>query len=84
MVPVNPLYRKGELSHIFRDCGTRAFVRHVDYLKEPSLVISSTPNIQILIAEGESSPAGFRPLKELFNEAGEFKSTQPAPMTPLQ
>jgi long-chain acyl-CoA synthetase len=45
VVPVNPLYRQGELGHIFRDSGARAFVGHVDYLKEPSLVIDSTPHI---------------------------------------
>jgi len=37
--PVNPLYRQGELTHIFRDSGARAFVGHKDYLKEPSLVV---------------------------------------------
>src|SRR4030042_7180686 len=36
VVPVNPLYRQGELSHIFRDSGALAFVGHVDYLKEAS------------------------------------------------
>ncbi len=83
VVPVNPLYRQGELSHIFRDSGARAFVGHVDYLKEPSLVINSTPNIEILIAEGENLPAGFHSLKELFNEAGEFEVSATHPDDPF-
>jgi long-chain acyl-CoA synthetase len=48
-------------------------VGHVDYLKEPSLVIDSTPHIKIRIAEGENLPPGFTQLKELFNGVGEFK-----------
>ena len=83
VVPVNPLYRQGELIHIFRDSGARAFVGHVDYLKELSLVISSTPNIEILIAEGDNLPTGFRSLKELFSEAGEFKVSPTRPDDPF-
>jgi len=83
VVPVNPLYRQGELGHIFRDSGARAFVGHVDYLVEPSLVINSTPNINIRIAEGEKLPTGFRPLKDLFNEAGEFKVNTTRPGDPF-
>src|SRR4030042_669940 len=83
VVPVNPLYRQGELSHIFRDSGALAFVGHVDYLKEPSLVINSTPDIKIRIAEGENLPAGFIPLKGLFNEAGEFEVGPTRPDDPF-
>lgn len=72
VVPVNPLYRQGELGHIFHDSGARAFVGQVDYLTEPSLVIDSMPNINIRIAEGENLPSGFIRLEDLFNEAGEF------------
>lgn len=55
VVPVNPLYRQGELTHIFRDSSARAFVGHKDYLKEPSLVMDSMSHIKIRIAEGGES-----------------------------
>ena len=74
VVPVNFLYRQRELEYIFRDCGARAFVGHADYLKESVLVMNSLPRMEIRVAEGENLPAGFTPLKGLFDEAGDFES----------
>jgi long-chain acyl-CoA synthetase len=78
-VPVNPLYRQGELIHIFRDCGARAFMGHKDYLGEPSRVMDSMPHLKIRIADGENLPIGFTPLNQLFGLSEEFKifPTQP-------
>ena len=76
VVPVNFLYRQREIEYIFRDSGARAFVGHSDYLNEPVLVMDSLPQIEIRIAEGENLPAGFTPLKELFDEAGDFETYQ--------
>lgn len=76
VVPVNFLYRQREIEYIFRDSCARAFVGHSDYLNEPVLVMDSLPQIEIRIAEGENLPAGFTPLKELFDEAGDFETYQ--------
>lgn len=76
VVPVNFLYRQTEIEYIFRDSGARAFVGHSDYLKEPVPVMDSLPQMDIRIAEGENLPAGFTPLKELFDEAGGFQTCQ--------
>ncbi len=76
VVPVNFLYRQREIEYIFRDSGARAFAGHSDYLKEPVPVMDSLPQMDIRIAEGENLPAGFTPLKELFDEAGGFQTCQ--------
>ena len=83
VVPVNPLYRQGELSHIFRDSGAKAFVGHRDYLKEPSPVLDSMDRIKIRIAAGGNVPAGFIPLEELFDRGPEFKTFPARPDDPL-
>ena len=61
VVPVNPLYRQGELSHIFRDSGAKAFVGHRDYLKEPSPVLDSMDRIKIRISGGGNVSRGIYP-----------------------
>jgi long-chain acyl-CoA synthetase len=71
VVPVNPVYKKGELNHIFSDSEARAFIGHTDYLEEPVPVIDSLPDMRIRIAEGPRVPVGFTPLEELFDETGE-------------
>jgi len=76
VVPVNFLYRKREIEYIFRDSEAKAFVGHGDYLKEPAMVMDSLPRMSIRIAEGENLPAGFTPLKDLFDEAGSFDTCQ--------
>ena len=76
VVPVNFLYRQREIEYIFGDSGARAFVGHSDYLKEPVLVMDSLPHMDIRIADGKNLPAGFTPLKALFDEAGDFETYQ--------
>jgi len=75
IVPVNFLYRKGELEHIFADSGARAFIGRVDYLKEAVPVMDSLPQVDLRIVEGENLPAGMIPLAGLFAEAGDFETS---------
>jgi len=70
VVPVNPVYRKGELAHIFSDSGARVFLGHSDYLKEAAPVIASLPKMGIRLVEGnrDEVPRGFLPLEDSFRE----------------
>ena len=72
VVPVNFLYRRGELEHIFRDSGAVAFIGHTDHLTEAVSVMDSL-NIKIRIACGEGLPDGFIPIKEVFDEGKGFE-----------
>jgi long-chain acyl-CoA synthetase len=83
VVPVNFLYRQRELEYIFRDAGARAFVGHCDYLKEAVAVLDSLPHMKIRIAEGDQVPAGFTPLKELFDEGQDFPTYKTKADDPL-
>jgi long-chain acyl-CoA synthetase len=74
VVPVNFLYRRGELEHIFADSGARAFIGRADYLQEAIPVLDSLPQIDLRIAEGDNLPAGMIPLAGLFHEAGDFET----------
>jgi long-chain acyl-CoA synthetase len=74
VVPVNFLYRKGELEHIFTDSGARAFIGRADYLQEAIPVMDSSPQIDLRIAEGDHLPAGIIPLAGLFAETGDFET----------
>jgi long-chain acyl-CoA synthetase len=74
VVPVNFLFRQRELDYIFRDSGARAFIGHIDYLKEAIPVTDATPSVNIRIADGENLPAGFASLSDLFNETGHFET----------
>lgn len=66
VVPVNFLYRVGELEHIFKDSGARAFIGHKDYLEHPRQVMAHLPKMDLRIALGVSHGEGFIPLEELF------------------
>jgi long-chain acyl-CoA synthetase len=74
VVPVNFLFRQRELDYIFRDSGAKAFIGNCDYLNDVVSVIDSLPDEAIRIAEGENLPAGFTPLKDLFDESGDFQT----------
>jgi long-chain acyl-CoA synthetase len=73
-VPVNFLFRQRELEYIFTDSGARAFVGHSDYLREALFAMDSAPHMNIRIAEGDTPPAGFISLADLFDEAGDFET----------
>lgn len=73
VIPVNPIYRKRELEHIFRDSGARAFMGHGSYLSEAAAVLAEMPQANIRIADGTGLPEGFTPFQDLFMpEAGEY------------
>lgn len=72
IVPVNFLYRVGELEHIFKDSGARAFIGEKDYLDHPRQVLANLPQIDLWIAKGVSHGGEFIPLEELFVEEGPF------------
>jgi len=72
VLPVNFLYRVGELEHIFKDSGARAFIGHKDYLEQPRQVMSHLPEMDLRIGQGISPNQGFIPLEELFVDKGAF------------
>jgi long-chain acyl-CoA synthetase len=72
VLPVNFLYRVGELEHIFKDSGARAFIGHKDYLEHPRQVMEDLPKMDLRISHGGSHGQGFIPLEELFVDEGAF------------
>ena len=76
VLPVNFLYRVGELDHIFEDSGARAFIGHKDYLEHPRQVMAHLPKMDLRIAQGVLPGQGFIPLEELFAEGESFPPFQ--------
>lgn len=74
VVPVNFLYRRGELEYIFQNSSARAFIGHGDYLKEPLAAMETSFQIDLRIAEGEGLPPRFVALKDLFDAESEFQT----------
>jgi len=72
VLPVNFLYRVGELGHIFRDSGARAFIGHEDYLEHPRHVMEHLPKVDLRIVQGGTHAQGFVPMEELFIDEGPF------------
>ena len=72
VLPVNFLYRVGELEHIFKDSGARAFIGHKDYLEHPRQIMAHLTKMDLRIAQGVSPGQGFIPLEELFVDKGAF------------
>ncbi|NWG02705.1 MAG: long-chain fatty acid--CoA ligase [Syntrophaceae bacterium] len=72
VLPVNFLYRVGELGYIFKDSGARAFIGHKDYLEHPLQVMAHLPKMELRIAQGISHVQGLLPLEELFVDEGTF------------
>ena len=72
VLPVNFLYRVGELEHIFKDSNARAFIGHMDYLEHPRQVMEHLPRMDLRIAQCGSGGQGFIPLEELFVDEGTF------------
>ncbi len=72
VLPVNFLYRVGELDHIFKDSGARAFIGHKDYLEHPRQVMESLPKMDLRIAQGLPDSQGFIHLEELSVDEGTF------------
>lgn len=78
VLPVNFLYRKGELLHIFKDSGARAFIGHRDYLEHPCQAMEECPKIDLRIAHGgkRGEDNGFIPLEDLFTGNKSFPTFQ--------
>ena len=76
VLPVNFLYRVGELEHIFKDSGARAFIGHKDYLEHPRQVMAHLTKMDLRIAQGVTPGQGFIPLEELFAEGESFPPFQ--------
>lgn len=74
VLPVNFLFRTGELGHIFKDSGAKAFIGHKDYLDQPIKAMESAPRMELRIADGVSPGHGFIPLEEIPVEKGPFPS----------
>ena len=43
VVPLNPLFKRGELNYIFKDSEAKCFLGHSHYLTEPSVVMGRIP-----------------------------------------
>jgi long-chain acyl-CoA synthetase len=71
VLPVNFLYRVGELEHIFRHSRARAFIGDSSHLSQASKVMAGLPELDIRVADGEPV-AGFRSLTELFSGREDF------------
>ncbi len=67
VVPVNPVYRKGELQHIFGDSGAKAFIGHADYLAEAVPVVASLPAMSVRVVNGRGVPDGYIAMSEIFD-----------------
>ncbi len=74
VVPVNFLFRQGELNYIFSDFGARAFIGHGDYLQEALSAMASCPQIDLCIADGRDLPPGFISLTDLFDQGSELET----------
>jgi long-chain acyl-CoA synthetase len=72
VVPINFLFKTGELTHIFRDSGARAFFGHPAYLDPAAEVAAATPAMDFRAVSGSSSRAGFIPLADLTLDQGPF------------
>ncbi|RJR50154.1 MAG: long-chain fatty acid--CoA ligase [Desulfobacteraceae bacterium] len=74
VTPVNFLFRTGELNHIFRDSGAKAFIGHNDHLEQPLKAMEGLPLIRLRIASGVSPGQGIFPLEEIPMDEGSFPS----------
>ena len=63
IVPVNFLYKRHELSHIFGDSGARGFIGMAPHLEEPRKVLADLPQLDIRIASGIKKGSGFTALE---------------------
>lgn len=74
VLPINFLFRTGELNHILRDSGAKAFIGHKEYLDQPLKAMEDLPRIKLRIASGVSPGQGFVALEEIPMNEGPFPS----------
>jgi len=63
IVPVNFLYKRHELSHIFEDSGARGFIGMAPFLEEPRKILADLPDLKIRVATGVDEDSGFTPFE---------------------
>jgi long-chain acyl-CoA synthetase len=83
VVPLNPLFKRGELDHIFRDSGATCFLGHSDYLTEPGMVMDQLPGMSIRAAAGPNPQQGYIPLDTLCTPRGPFVTYPTGPEDPF-
>ena len=83
VVPLNPLFKRGELDHIFRDSGATCFLGHSEYLTEPGAVMDRLPRMSIRVAAGSNQQPGYIPLDTLFKPRGSFVTHPTEPDDPF-
>jgi long-chain acyl-CoA synthetase len=64
VVPVNPLFKRGELEHIFHDSRAQAFIGHGDYLEQPRVTMAGMRSLPLRIVDSDHPPAGFTRLSD--------------------
>lgn len=73
IVPVNFLYKRHELSHIFADSGARGFIGMAPFLEEPQKVLTDLPDLKIRVALGANEGSGFVPLETVRKSEATFQ-----------
>ena len=68
IVPVNFLFKEGELSHIFRDSRAGGFIGMEPYLDEAGKAMKGLSQLSIRIASAVREEAGFMPWKSLLGD----------------
>ena len=68
IVPVNFLFKEGELSHIFRDSRARGFIGMEPYLEEAAKAMKGLPQLNIRIASALRAGTGFTRWEDLFGD----------------
>ncbi|MCG6878595.1 MAG: long-chain fatty acid--CoA ligase [Deltaproteobacteria bacterium] len=63
VVPVNFLYKRHELAHIFEDSAARGFIGMAPFLEEPGKILSDLRNLKVRVASGVQSNSGFIPFE---------------------
>jgi len=73
IVPVNFLYKRHELSHIFADSKARGFIGMAPFLEEPQKVLADLPDLKIRVALGVDEGSGFIPFETVQKSSGTFQ-----------
>jgi long-chain acyl-CoA synthetase len=73
IVPVNFLYKRHELSHIFEDSGARGFIGMAPFLEEPGKILTDSPGLKVRVALGVDAHSGFVPFETVSGPKSEFQ-----------
>ena len=78
-VPVNFLYRRHELMHIFSDAKPKGFIGAAPYLEEVSEVLKGAGATSIRVAAGHPDQAGFMDFETVYVPDTDFSSYPATP-----